>query len=375
MSRPQSIALLAVLTGFSLLGCGNGSNAADAPVETPAALVGAENLAIAEQRQILDGPVVSGTLTAERTATIRAEMSTTVAQVNVEAGQPVARGQSLGRLNDDGVRDAALSARSGVRTATEALVLANRNVDRADKLAKAGAVAESELEQARQLALNAEAQLADAKARQAAADKQLANTELRAPIGGVVSERHVNVGDNVSPGTALITVVDPNSLRLEAQVPVTAVSALKPGTPVPFAVDGYPDRRFEGKVTRINPAVDPATRQVRITVGLPNASGRLVAGLFAQGQVGTVQRDGIVVPTSAVDRRGIRPTVTRIAGGVAQRIEVTLGIEDQAREQIEVIEGIAAGDTVITGAARGIQPGTRVRASVSAERPASPATR
>lgn len=121
--------------------------------------------------------------------------------------------------------------------------------------------------------------------------------------------------------------------------------------------------------------MDPATRQVRITVGLPNASGRLVAGLFAQGQVGTVQRDGIVVPTSAVDRRGIRPTVTRIAGGVAQRIEVTLGIEDQAREQIEVIEGIAAGDTVITGAARGIQPGTRVRASVSAERPASPATR
>ncbi len=375
MSRPERIAVFATLTSILLLGCGKGSDGTEAPTETPPALVGVENLAVAEQRQILDGPVVSGTLTAERTATIRAELSTTVAQVSVEAGQAVTRGQSLGRLNDDGVRDLALSARSGVRTATEALVLANRNVERADKLAKAGAVAESELEQARQLALNAEAQLADAKARQASADKQLANTELRAPIAGVVSERHVHVGDNVSPGTALFEVIDPNSLRLEAQVPVSAVASLKVGTPVPFAVDGYPDRRFEGKVTRVNPAVDPATRQVRITVGLPNSSGRLVAGLFAQGQVGTAQRDGVVVPISAVDRRGIRPIVTRIVAGVAQRVEVTLGIEDQAREQIEIVEGIAAGDTVITGAARGIQPGTRVRASASAERPSPPATR
>ncbi|MHB1328790.1 MAG: efflux RND transporter periplasmic adaptor subunit, partial [Gemmatimonadales bacterium] len=202
-----------------------------------------------------------------------------------------------------------------------------------------------------------------------------ANTEIRAPIAGVVSERHVSVGDNVSAGTALFEVVDPNSMRLEAQVPVTAVSLLKLGTPVPFAVDGYPDRQFEGKVTRINPAVDPATRQVRITVGLPNSSGRLVAGLFAQGQVGTAQRDGIVVPSSAVDRRGIRPTVTKIVGGVAQRVEVVLGIEDQTREQVEITEGVAAGDTVITGAARGVQPGTRVRPSAPAERTAPPATR
>ncbi|MHB1330038.1 MAG: efflux RND transporter periplasmic adaptor subunit, partial [Gemmatimonadales bacterium] len=186
MSRAQRTAALAVLTSLLLMGCGKESPEADIPAEVPPALVGQENLAIAEQRQILDGPIVSGTLTAERTATIRAELSTTVAQVSVEAGQAVTRGQSLGRLNDDGVRDMALSARSGVRTATEALVLANRNVERADKLAKAGAVAESELEQARQLALNAEGQLADAKARQAAADKQLANTEIRAPLAGVV---------------------------------------------------------------------------------------------------------------------------------------------------------------------------------------------
>ena len=180
----------------------------------------------------------------------------------------------------------------------------------------------------------------------------------------------MNTGDVVQVGNPMFTVVDPGSLRLEGQVPVAALGSLTIGTPVPFTIDGYGDKRFEGKIIRINPAVDPATRQVRVTVALPNASGKLVAGLFAQGRAAVESRTALVVPTSAIDRRGIRPTVTRLRGGVVERVEVGVGIEDQAIDRVEITQGIAAGDTLIIGSARGILPGTKVRPGASAERAA-----
>jgi RND family efflux transporter MFP subunit len=247
---------LAGLTGVN--GCGGRGSAEEAPAETPPVLVGVENLFVAETDTLRNGPSVSGTLVAEREATVRAEVQGIVLEVAVEDGQRVARGQLLGRITDDAVRDQVVSAQSAVRTANEAFVVAQRNAERAEKLAKAGALADRELEQARWSVTNAEGALADARARLASAEKQWAQTQLRAPIAGIVSERHVNAGDVAQQGTALFTVVDPRSLRLEAQIPVAALEALRLGTPVPFAVDGYGDRQFEGRVIRINPAVDPA---------------------------------------------------------------------------------------------------------------------
>jgi RND family efflux transporter MFP subunit len=369
--RIGSFELMMVVAG--LTACGAKAESPDAGAEVAPVLLGSENLFVAELQRLQNGPLVSGALAAERSATVRAEIAGNIVQVLAEAGQQVARGQVLGRITDDAVADAALAARSGLRTANEALVVAKRNAERSEKLAQAGAVAERELEQARWTVMNAEAALADANTRLANAEKQLGYTVLRAPFAGVISERHVNAGDNVSAGNPVFAIVDPTSLRLEAQVPVSALGSLKVGTAVPFTVDGVPDRAFEGRIIRINPAVDPGTGQVRITVGLPNRSGRLVAGLFAQGRVAVESREATVVPTAAIDRRGIRPTVTKIDHGVATRVEVVLGIEDQATERVEITSGLAVGDTVVTGTARGMQPGTKVRPSASAERPKSTA--
>ena len=368
--------LIVVTIAAALAGCGKKADPRAAAAADPApAMIGPDNLFVTEARDLVNGPQISGTLTAERSATIRAEVASTVVQALVEAGQTVSRGQLLGRLNDDAVRDQVLSAKSGLRTATEALAVAQRNADRAEKLSKAGAMADRDLEQARWSVTNAEAGLADATARLAGVQKQFSYTELRSPLSGVVSERNVNAGDNVSVGNPLFSVMDPSSLRLEAQVPATAIASLKVGTAVPFAIDGYPNRAFDGRVTRINPAVDPATRQVRIMVSVPNQGGRLVAGLFAQGRVATEARNGIVVPGSAIDRRGLRPTVTRIEKGIARRVEVALGIEDPTVDRVEITTGLAIGDTVIIGAARGVLPGTKVRPTVAAERTAAAPSR
>jgi RND family efflux transporter MFP subunit len=177
----------------------------------------------------------------------------------------------------------------------------------------------------------------------------------------MVSERSASAGDVMQPGSEMFTIVDPSSMRLEASVPAEALSALRVGDPVEFTVNAYPDRTFSGRVERINPSADPATRQVRIYVAIPNVGGRLVAGLFAEGRVATDARSAAVVPQNAVDVRGIRPTVLRVKSGRAERVEVELGLEDEATERVEVRSGLAAGDTVLLGAALGVTPGSQVR--------------
>jgi len=361
-----SIAALALAA--MVAGCGGASEAETTTDETPSVMIGVENLFVAENHLLQAGPSISGTLKPEREATVRAEVGGRMVRVAVEDGQPVRRGQLLGQITDDALRDQLQSAHSGIRTATEAAEVARRNADRAERLAKGGAIAERDLEQARWNATNADGLLEDAKARLALVEQQWGHTQLRSPIDGVVAERRVNTGDVVTSGTALFTVVDPSSLRLEAQVPVSALGSLEVGTPVPFRVDGYGDRRFDGRIERINPAVDPNTRQVRITVALPNKAGSLVSGLFAQGRVAIESREGVVVPLSAIDRRGLRPQVTRVRAGVVERVDVTTGIEDPALELVELVNGIAVGDTVVIGAARTVQTGARVSVTATAER-------
>jgi RND family efflux transporter MFP subunit len=183
---------------------------------------------------------------------------------------------------------------------------------------------------------------------------------VRAPISGAVSERAVDPGDVVQVGAGLFTIVDLSSLRLEATVPVEEIDRLKVGVPVEFNVSGY-DRRFSGRIERINPAVDPATRQARIYVVIPNAEQSLVAGLYAEGRVATDARRAVAVPTSAVDRRGTAPVIHRLKGGKVQVVSVRPGVRDEATELVEMLSGIAPGDTVLLGSAQGVTEGAAVR--------------
>jgi membrane fusion protein (multidrug efflux system) len=150
-------------------------------------------------------------------------------------------------------------------------------------------------------------------------------------------------------------------------VPAEDLASVRLGAPVDFTVNGYPNRHFTGRVTRINPTADATTRQVRIFVSLPNQGNTLVGGLFADGRVASETRMTPVVPTTAVDERGLRPTVVVLKGGQARKAEVQLGIRDASTETVEVRSGLVAGDTVLLGAARGITQGTPVKVSAPAD--------
>jgi len=164
-----TLLLLVTLTAAS---CRNGDAAADTSAASSAVLVGPENVVVVKAQEIRTGPTLSGAIEAERVATIRAEVSGAVLQTFAEPGQRVAAGAVLARLDDSAIRDQALSARAGVATAQNAYDIAKRELERAEALVKAGAIAERDLERARNGALAAETQLANARAMYASAQKQ-----------------------------------------------------------------------------------------------------------------------------------------------------------------------------------------------------------
>ena len=358
----RSTRAMAGLALLASVGCG-GETAADAAQKAPVeVVVGPENIAIVEQTELSTGPTLSGRLTAERSASIRAEVSASVVSVLHEQGDAVAAGTSLLKLDDTAFRDAWLSARSGVTAAQANADQAQREVQRAQRLHDAGAISDRDLEGARNAGTASQAQLADAKARLAAAQKQLDATDVKAPFAGIIAERQASAGDVVAPGAALFTVIDPASMRLEAAVPAASLSDVRIGMRARFTVSGYGTRAFDGRVTNINPSADPATGQVRIYASLPNAGGQLVTGLYAQGRVWSETHRALSAPAAAVDERGLHPFVVRLRGGKAERIEVELGVRDEERERFELASGgIAAGDTLLLGAAQGVTPGTVVK--------------
>ena len=347
--------------------------AGDAKAEAAPAptTVGTENVVVVALAELASGPSISGNLQAEQEATVRAQISGTVLETLVDEGSRVSRGTLLARIDDRTIRDQYLSARSAVTSAQSAAEVAQRNLERNERLASAGAIADRDLETSRTQNVAAQSQLADAKARLTLQEKQLSDAQIRAPFAGIISNRKVNGGDVVQPGGEMFTIVDPTSMRLEASVPASQLNSIRIGSPVLFSVSGYPDRSFTGKITRINPVADPTTGQVRVVVSVPNSGNNLVGGLFAEGRVASERRNALVAPTGAVDVTGVKPFVIRLKDGKVERVEVELGLRDEESERVEIKSGLVKGDTLLTGAARGISPGTPVRVSTPSDTPAS----
>jgi RND family efflux transporter MFP subunit len=361
------------LTAVTILTAGACKKTAEADAASAAVMtIGTENIAIVTVGELMSGPTLSGAIMPERAATVRAQIGGSVLQTYAEQGQRVGAGQLLAQIDASGLQDAFLSARSAVTSASNSADVAARELARSQKLFAAGAIAERDLEQSRRASIAANAGLADARSRLANAQRQLNNTRVVAPMSGVVSEKPVSAGDVVQPGGALFTVVDPSSMRLEASIPADELASVRIGVPVTFTVNGYPGRTLTGKVTRVNPTADPATRQVRIIASIPNSNGALVGGLFATGRLAAEMKTGLVAPTSAIDTRSTEPAVMRVRQSKVERVPVELGLRDEGAEKIEIKSGVQAGDTLLLGAAQGISVGTTVRVSVPSDKPQAP---
>lgn len=368
MKIARLLACLAALL-IPAAGCRRGAPAA-AQARPQTVTLGPADATVAVEGRIASGPALSGTLTPRRQATVRAQVGGEVEEARVAEGEPVAAGEVLARIAQGSLDDAVRSARAAAENARNALGLARREAARQRSLLAAGAVSQHDVETAEQQARSAQAGLAQARAQLAAAEVQLGNAVVRAPFAGLVSAKQVSAGDVVQTGAALYTIVDPSLLELAATVPAEALADLRVGLAVEFTVTGFPGRTFAGRVSRINPSADPATRQVRVYAELPNpaatAAGagpggpRLVSGLYAEGRITSQAHLALTLPGAAIDRTLQQPAVETVQGGRVVRAEVTLGTVDEQADRVEVKSGVAPGEVVLVGPARDIPPGTAV---------------
>ncbi len=354
-TQPRILAF-AALAALLAAGCGGEANpkpAAGAPatsVAADAALLAPTDVASAARLDLAAGVPVSGTLSAAWEAQITSPFDDVVEEVLVREGQRVSKGQVLARFRPDMVTTAAASAAAQLKSASA-------DYERQKNLLAEGAVSQRDLEAS-------EANWRAAQAQDASAAKQLADATVRAPESGAVTTRSVQSGSRVGAGDPMFVVANTRELEFEASVPSEFVRLVRPGAAVRLDVSGFASGAIRGRVARVNAQADPATRQVKVYVNVSNHDGMLVGGLFASGSVVTREaRKVLAVPSTAVRHEGDASFVWQLSAGQLQKHAVRLGLRDETRDLIEVLDGLHEGDQVITGPVEGFTPGRAARVS------------
>ena len=387
---------LLVLLCVSAVACSGPTAAAPRPgggaAEVPSVPV------VRVERTPLDRSVmVTGTLAAEEQVVLSLKVTGRLEEMSVDLGSPVRRGQPIARLtptdfelrlrqaeaalqqararlgldpmgNDDTVD---IEQTSVVRQAKAALDEARRQRERYATFVQRGISARAELESAdAQLQIaegryqdaleevrNRQAVLAQRRSELALSRQQLDDTTLRSPIDGVVRERHAVAGEYRAAGTPILTVVRQHPLRLQLSVPERAAANVRLGQPVRVTIEGD-SNVYTGRVARLSPSIAEATRTLPIEAEIPNESGHLRPGTFARAEIVTEEAPGIVVPHSAlVVFAGVEKLLVAKDGKVHEQ-RVKSG--RRLGERVEILEGVAPGDLVIT-APGGLADGAAVR--------------
>ena len=199
-----------------------------------------------------------------------------------------------------------------------------------------------------------------ARARVALANKSVADTAVRAPFAGLVAERAVSVGDYVTKGARVATVVSIDPLRVELTVPEQAIAQIKVGQPVRLTVDAYPGEEFTATVRFVSPSVRVDQRALTVEAVAPNKDGRLKPGLFATALIQQgAPAPALTVPETAVETCRGTSRVYVVKDGKAEERIVTLG--EKVSGRIEITTGLTKGESVVAEPRGRITDGMPVR--------------
>jgi len=304
----------------------------------------------------------NGTLEAENEVDIVARVAAPIVELHVEEGMEVSKGQILARLDDSEIKSQSEISRVNLKEAE----LSN---ERAKTLRDSQLVSPEEFEQTQTRVETARAQYESDRI-------QLSYTEIRAPFGGLIISRYIDLAQQVNPGSQLFRISDFKPLLCPIQVPERDLPKLRLGQKAYLTFEGWPGERFTAEVLRIRPVVDAATGTVRVTLDV-DARGRLRPGMFARVYVETESRDNtLVIPKAALSLESIGDTVYVAAGDSASRRSVTLGFREG--DSVEVLSGVEEGESVIVVGQDGLSEGTPVNVlavdGVQVAQKADPAT-
>jgi RND family efflux transporter MFP subunit len=363
-----------------LAGCGSPREAKPTSQAPPVAV---SVVAVGEQQwpSIYEA---TGTVRARTSAVIAAKLLGYVREVKVQVGERVREGQLLVTLDArdldvnsrkaeaalDEVRSSVPEADSAVLGAKSNLDLVQTTFNRMQELWNKKSISNQEFDEASAKLKSAQAAYEMARGRRAQLDAQAARVqqdvqstevarsyaEITAPFAGVVTAKSVDPGAMAVPGAPLLTIEREGAYRLETSVEESHLSAIRVGQPVSVKLDGV-DRTLEARVSEIVPAVDAASRSYTVKIDLPSLP-TLRSGAFGRVSFSLGSRSPLTIPIGAVTARGQLQSVVVAENGIAHTRLITAG--QQSKDQVEVLSGLSAGETVIFPVPPGLSDGASV---------------
>ncbi len=316
---------------------------------------------------------VVGNLIGEATVSVVPRAAGRLQEISVRLGDRVGRGQRIGKIEDFELQEQVKQAEAAqevslatIRQREADLQLAQTSVERSRNLFQRQLLPKQTLDdnearyQSALAALDlARAQNSQSKARLDELRINLGNTVITSPVNGFVSRRAVDQGAFISQNTPVVDVVDITTVRLVANVVEKDLKELSAGAGARVNVDAYPGETFAGRIARVSPVLDPATRTAPIEVEIPNPSYRLKPGMYARVGITTATRkDALVVPVNALADLGGRRGVFLPQNDSAVFRAISVGVEQG--DVAEVLAGVDEGDTVITTGATSLRDGDRI---------------
>ena len=285
-------------------------------------------------------------LVAEAEAEVVPKTGGVVLEIMVEEGDKVVAGQVLARLDSD-------RQRLNMKQSEANLRKLENDFKRQQEMIERKLISQDVYDRSRY-------DLDTQRASYDIAKLELSYTEIRAPIGGVVSKRNVKVGNLIQLNQPLFKIDDFDPLEAMINVPEREMRLIKADQPVQMLVDALPDAVFAGSVARVSPVVDAATGTFRVIAQFKDDSGKLRSGMFGRVRIVYDQRaDALVVPRSALVGDNKDAAVFVVADEIAKRRKVTLGYADGG--QVEIVDGLAEGEQVVTLGQAALRDGAKVQ--------------
>lgn len=285
-------------------------------------------------------------LVAEAEAEVVPKTGGVVLEIMVEEGDKVSAGQVLARLDSD-------RQRLNMKQSEANLRKLENDFKRQQEMIERKLISQDVYDRSRY-------DLDTQRASYDIAKLELSYTEIRAPIGGVVSKRNVKVGNLIQLNQPLFKIDDFDPLEAMINVPEREMRLIKAEQPVQMLVDALPDAVFTGSVARVSPVVDAATGTFRVVAQFKDDSGKLRSGMFGRVRIVYDQRsDALVVPRAALVGDNKDASVFVVDKDVAKRRKVTLGYADGG--QVEIVDGLAEGEQVVTLGQAALRDGAKVQ--------------
>jgi len=325
-------------------GGGGGGPGRGGPGSAPTVLAAAATL-----HTFNDGLQAIGTAQARESIVLTPKVADTIRRLRFDSGDRVRRGQVL-------VEMSSVEQSADFAEAQAAHDAAQQELARYQELFERGFASQARLDAVRAAANAAEARLN-------AGGSRIEDRTIRAPFAGIVGLRTASPGEFMRPGDQIGTLDDISEIKLDFDVPETQLARLAPGVHIVARTAAYPDRIFEGVIANVDSRIDPATRTVRVRAMLPNTDEVLRPGMLMTVQVQSNPREALAIPEIAILDQADGAFVYRVVpreGGQAVEL-VRLRIGQRSGGMAEVLEGLVAGDRVITEGLQSIRPGAPVQ--------------